>query len=441
VVFVYAEQGGSGGACTGTIVKTDPASKIAWVLTAAHCVDIAPVLVIQGNDFMAPSAIRYTVLDYASDPQYSGTASGHDFAVVRVVGASAQTPLIPITASPDGLQTGSSVVSVGYGRTTPSNQPPDSNTIRRVLNKSVAQLDSGEIVYSQTSAGICQGDSGGPVLFNPGGGERVVGVHSYVQGYCTGSNAAGVSQRVTSGLTFINQQLAKAAPPPSCDLCLKTQESGTQACAVKQQQCFASTACKDYYDCMVACTTSACRTQCATRYPLGEGPLKAVLNCSCQQCTTECAGNAACSSAPQCGYLLPGVTCRTCTESSCCAELQTCSEDGQCYVCLKGGDKEGFCATNVKRQALLGCQRNSCATKCFNPDGGALAPGEEPPPEETPTGDDAGAPPTNGAQPGATTTTITESGCAASPRPASRGAFGAFALLGAVVVLRRRRRS
>ena len=91
VVFVYAQQGQTGGACSGTVVKVDAANKLAWILTAAHCVDIPPVLVIQGNDYEAATSIRYTVFDYAPDPQYTGNVgSGHDFAVVRVVGADAQ---------------------------------------------------------------------------------------------------------------------------------------------------------------------------------------------------------------------------------------------------------------------------------------------------------------------------------------------------------------
>jgi hypothetical protein len=438
VVFVYAQQGQTGGACSGTIVKVDAANKIAWVLTAAHCVDIPPVLVIQGNDYEASSAIRYSVLDYAPDPQYSGTASGHDFAVVRIVGADAQTPIIPITSSPDGLSTGTTVLSVGYGRTTPSNQTPDNNSVRRSITKSIGALDTDEIGYNQQTSGICQGDSGGPVIYNPGSGERVVGVHSYVNGPCV--PGSGFSQRVTSGLSFINGRLNQAAPAPSCDLCMKTAESGAQACAVKQRQCFADSACRGYYDCLSNCTTTACRTQCQTRFPVGEGPLLAVVNCSCQQCATPCAGNSACFNSPKCGYTVAGTQCRTCTETSCCTETQACAENGQCYVCMKGGDKDGFCASNPQRQAMLACQRTNCGNKCFSADGGVLGPGEEPPPEETPGADGGGG---GGPGPAAQPTTITTTeGCAASPIAPSdpgRGSLAALVALGLGLVARRRR--
>jgi uncharacterized protein (TIGR03382 family) len=433
VVFVYGQQGNQGAACSGTIVKTDPANKIGWVLTAAHCVTTPPVLIIQGNDINAANAIRYTVLDYQADSRYQGQGD-YDFAVIRFVGADANTPVIPITGASDGLVSQSSVcTSVGYGTTV---VPAQDNSVRHYVNKTVAYLDSTQIGYSQITSGICFGDSGGPVLFN-NGGEKVVGIHSYVQGNCVSGSGAGYSARVSSGLGFINPQLSKAAPAASCDLCLKTQESGTQTCAVKQQQCFGDAQCKGYYDCLVACTTATCQSQCATKYPLGQGPLLAVSGCSCQQCNAECSGNSACFNVPKCGFAVFGSSCRTCTDTSCCNETRACAEDGQCYVCLKGGDKDPACANNPKRKAMLACQQNNCGTKCFSADGGVLDPdGGEPPPDGTQ--DDGGAlGPGNGGTP--VTTTTTTSGCSASPAaPAGSGAALLFA--GALALGRRRRR-
>src|SRR2546430_11092494 len=49
VVAIALQQGNEGGLCSGTIVKIDAATNIGWVLTAAHCVAISPVLVIQSR--------------------------------------------------------------------------------------------------------------------------------------------------------------------------------------------------------------------------------------------------------------------------------------------------------------------------------------------------------------------------------------------------------
>ena len=253
---VALQQGTEGALCSGTIVKTDPTTHIGWILTAAHCVAIPPVLVLQSNDFsQATGTLRYDIVDYAADSRYSGqTGSPYDFAVIRFAGADATTPTIPLVASPDGLVVGTNVVSVGYGRTTLiATGPGDSNSIRRHVAKTLSQVGQ-EIAYDMASDGICQGDSGGPVLVTSGGTEHVAGVHSYVQGDCNGT---GVSTRVSFGASFISGELAKAAPPEDCILCGKIANSGNNLCAAKSRSCLADKDCRGYYECIAAGTLKA----------------------------------------------------------------------------------------------------------------------------------------------------------------------------------------
>src|SRR5438132_1321509 len=73
VVALALQQGTEGGLCSGTVVKVDTTAKIGWVLTAAHCVAITPVFVIQGNDIQDQTAVQYQVIDYTHDTRYDTT--------------------------------------------------------------------------------------------------------------------------------------------------------------------------------------------------------------------------------------------------------------------------------------------------------------------------------------------------------------------------------
>jgi hypothetical protein len=429
VVAIVLQQGSQGGLCSGTIVKTDPVTHIGWVVAAAHCVDIPPVFVLQGDDFSKPDLLRYDIIDYKADPRYGGqVGSPYDFAVLRIAGVDAATPTIPLAGASDGLAVGTTVLSVGYGRTTLiASGSTDENTQRRHVTKSLASVGQ-QISYNMQTSGICQGDSGGPVLVSSGGVEKVAGIHSYVQGDC---NGVGVSGRVSFGLSFLSGEIAKALPAIDCDLCGKIANSGAGVCAAATKSCLADKQCGGYYECL---SSGATKTACLAKFPKAEGPFNVAANCQCTQaCTTECKSSFECSNAPKCGYKLPAGECATCTESACCDEALACAADGTCYVCLKTNDAAAECATNAARKAMATCVASKCKTQC---EGSGLATGADPASTEDPVGDPA-------ADPGSASTTTTTSGCSAAPShggPTQRGnAAHAFAAVIALLLVSRRR--
>jgi hypothetical protein len=428
VVALALQQGNEGGLCSGTIVKVDTQRKIGWILTAAHCVTIPPVLVVQGDDFNDPKATHYQIIDYLADSRYDPNGSAgqpYDFAVVRFAGADATTPTIPIIGSPDGVGQSTPVVAVGYGRTTlNSSGTQDTNSLRRSVPLSVYQTSSTELRYDMSLRGICQGDSGGPDLVKVGGVEKVAGVHSFVEGDC---NGFGDSGRVTSDLSFINGELTKALPADDCGLCDKVANSGNGECSALTSACLSDPDCKGYYDCLTQCGgTTTCKTTCAAKFPKAEGPFAAAAGCTCTRaCATECGTLLECRGVPKCGYKFPAGDCTTCTESTCCQEALDCGADGECYVCLKNGDADAACATNAARQKLATCVAKSCSTQCAG------------------TGLDTGADPDAGTDPATkspVTVTTTTTGCSVARGAGGAGGASGVGLAGVALALAAARR-
>ena len=429
VVAIVLQSVSQGGLCSGTIVKVDPVSHIGWVVAAAHCVDLPPVYVLQGDDFSKASAVlRYDVIDYKADSRYSGSVgSPYDFAVLRIAGVDSTTPTLPLASASDGLAVGTNVLSVGYGRTTLiASGAGTENTVRRRVAKQLGQ--GGQMIaYDMSTSGICQGDSGGPVLVGSPGAEKVVGVHSYVQGDCNGT---GVSGRVSFGLSFLSAELAKALPTEDCTLCGQIANSGNGDCAAATRSCLADKECGGYYECL---SSGGSKASCLVKFPKAEGPFNAAANCQCTKaCTTECKGTFECINTPKCGYKLPTGACTTCTEGACCDESLACASDGACYVCLKTNDAAAECATNAARKAMATCVASKCKTECA---GSGLDTGADPAAAAPAVDPDGG---TSGSSP---TTTTTTSGCAMTQaEPTSTPAF-ALSALSAIALLRRRRRS
>ena len=92
---IVLQQGSQGGLCSGTVVKVDANRKIGWVATAAHCVDVPPVMICRATiSLLSPDALHYEVLDYEADSRYGNQAgTPYDFAMVRIAGVERERPL------------------------------------------------------------------------------------------------------------------------------------------------------------------------------------------------------------------------------------------------------------------------------------------------------------------------------------------------------------
>ncbi len=412
VVALVLGEGAPDGTCSGTIVKTDPARHIGWVATAAHCVEHGVFRVVQAEDFAASDGIYYSVLDYEADPRWATTGRS-DFAVVRIGGVDASTPVIPLATAPDGLTIGTKVTSIGYGVTGESS----GNTKRNAIEKPIAELTSELVGYDQATGGVCFGDSGGPVIAGSGASARVVAIHSFVEGGC---DVRGFSARVTSNLPFLDAQLAKA-PTPSCEQCRKIASSGAGACAAIRTACLEDDDCRKYEDCVAEGKKD--EAACAAEYPLAQGPSVAAASCACGgPCAELCAGAPACADVGRCGARIDeAAECASCVESACCEEQKDCTADGRCHLCLERDDTFPSCEKNAPRAKLAACATDKCAAACAGAQIATLgktapAPASEAPPAAVESDD---------------------GGCSTAPGTRGTSWLG-FVALGALAFVRRR---
>lgn len=240
--------------CTGTIVRTDPGAGIGWVATAAHCLsDGAPRVVIEGPDYRNGDRVRHAILGYASDDRFDidNPANGYDFAVVRISGVTAATPVIPLATAPDRIAVGTPLSNVGFGRTTRPPADADTNSERHLVSTSVGRVSPLLLAYDSSESGACQGDSGGPWLVGEGDAMRVAGIDSYGNKTCDGFAFAG---RVQAGLDFFHAQLGLEAPDP-CELCKAVAQSSGGKCATAVAAGLSACLCGDA--CVDACRASA----------------------------------------------------------------------------------------------------------------------------------------------------------------------------------------
>jgi MYXO-CTERM domain-containing protein len=278
VVAIFSNQS----VCSGTIVAV--VGDEGYVLTAAHCVEDAPVQVVFTDDYNnAP--FDNNVVSYAAHPDYA--FPDYDFAMVKFSGASGATPIIPAMSDVEDNLTGTETVEfVGYGVT----EDNFNNSLRMHVSGPLSAVDALHLEYEQSAGGPCSGDSGGPSLSLVNGQERVSGVTSYGDQQCV---QYGVSGRVSAvNETFIQTFIANGGPQggQTCSQCETAATSQNGACAGSVDACFANNACASLVQCINGCNDQACVDDCAMTYQAGVPLYNAIFDCICDvACDTECA--------------------------------------------------------------------------------------------------------------------------------------------------------
>ncbi|MFO0551867.1 MAG: trypsin-like serine protease [Polyangiaceae bacterium] len=193
VALILTRPDGTHGLCSGTIVATHGTT--GYVLTAAHCVvGVSDMLIAQATDFRdclsggnaALCEAVYVPQTWAADPAYDPNEHTRDFAVVTFEGASASTPVVPVSTNPDSLSAGVLVELSGYGRT--YSGPNDPNNFQSRRNHVTVPLSSVWPDWlrfdATTGKTACFGDSGGPAYAMTGDKVHVVGVASNADQNC-----------------------------------------------------------------------------------------------------------------------------------------------------------------------------------------------------------------------------------------------------------------
>ena len=173
---VGAFLSGSAVTCTGTVI----APRV--VLSAAHCSVVGRgTRFVLGPDAALPIASA-TVLAVARHPGFRAGSSGSDYLLAYL---DRDLPVLPLgVGGPPSV--GEVVQTVGYGRTAAATS---GNTTRLWLSEQVREVGPDTFaVFSSGQHGMCMGDSGGPVLRMEADQPVVVGILSWGDRDCTGTD-------------------------------------------------------------------------------------------------------------------------------------------------------------------------------------------------------------------------------------------------------------
>jgi len=218
---------GSGPFCGGMLLSSDT------VLTAAHCKqgsasDVSNFKVVVGDHDTSVSdgEQKVTPKEWIIHPSYSGASLNNDFAIIKLASPlSFSDRVSPICLPSASTNYDNKVATVtGWGTLSSGGSQPnilqkvDVNTMTNAKCSgsdtaySPSDITSFMICAAETGKDSCQGDSGGPMVTNEGSYYSIIGVVSWGFG-CAQANAPGVYARVTSQLSWINDQIGGTICP------------------------------------------------------------------------------------------------------------------------------------------------------------------------------------------------------------------------------------
>lgn len=372
VRILRSNPDGGGNLCSGTVFRVDATKKLAWVLTAAHCVEPdtanGPLpspgqLVVQTGDDVdsVAAAKQYKVTAFARHPDRVAGSRVFDLAVLTVSVGASNLPVLPLLSkSEDDLRDGDPVTAIGYGVVAQTQSKADYSPFRKRVSLVVDGAYPLLFSMSQPTAGACFGDSGGPLLIGTQAGPAIAGTVAF--GTDEDCLTTGWATRISPYVEWIDGVVAGSGVSDrfTCDECASQARGTGGVCDEATSSCGQDDACAAFFSCASACRSEACVDACGTPPSLW-GPLR---SCVAQACASSCT--------VECGIPKEDDACAVCYRTSCCEEQTACAADLVCAGCLddrigrfgQGPEPGPACSVNDAFRALDSCGDEHCAAAC-----------------------------------------------------------------------------
>jgi len=347
--------------CSGTLVSPRV------VATAAHCIDEAganPDITVFFGANAYGDGTRIGATRGEAHPGWTGDLDdNHDLGLLLLGFPADPTWAIPLHHDAIGeSEVDHEVRRIGFGRDDPDVADPDG--AKRSGTTTIGFVSTQDwFLAGDDTLVTCSGDSGGPVLFDPGSGEELAGVHSF--GFDCQSGSNGATRVDLYADDFILPWIAEN--DASCgadDLCARIGCSDDPDCLPcgPDGTCVADCELPDL-DCPTQDLGEICRadTQCMSGLCVfwQDDP-------TTHYCSRTCSGDADCPDTMHCQSISPFG--EVCTYDSDPPGLlgSSCDEPTDCgsYIC-----DDGLCVTPCDLSVGQGCPADfECAASRSNGD-------------------------------------------------------------------------